>query len=135
MRSSSVRTFQAAFLDTYRPPITVSEYFTCRRDCAAVYALQVELVPDGQEKRISNNVVPRDHWGDDLPEQQDVTTNKSVAQIHRMEQWSSKFYSLLRSLIIREKAEQIELVIRALELIFISLSSSHFLICGIYNED
>uniref|UniRef100_A0A915BMA0 FBA domain-containing protein n=1 Tax=Parascaris univalens TaxID=6257 RepID=A0A915BMA0_PARUN len=80
---------EAVFLDTYRPPITVSEYFTCRRDCAAVYALQVELIPDGQESRICNNVVPRDYWRNDLPEQQDVITDKSVTQVRRMEQWSN----------------------------------------------
>uniref|UniRef100_A0A1I8EX86 F-box associated region family protein n=1 Tax=Wuchereria bancrofti TaxID=6293 RepID=A0A1I8EX86_WUCBA len=36
-----------AFLDEFCPPITVSEYHTGRFDCASIYLLEVQLLPDG----------------------------------------------------------------------------------------
>uniref|UniRef100_A0A915BNK9 FBA domain-containing protein n=1 Tax=Parascaris univalens TaxID=6257 RepID=A0A915BNK9_PARUN len=88
---------EAAFLDAYRPPITVSEYFTCRTDCAATYVLDVELVPDGQETCISTErpvMTRRDRFGRPVmvrrqrPEG-DATTNFSITRVRNMEQWSS----------------------------------------------
>ncbi|VDM48311.1 unnamed protein product [Toxocara canis] len=88
---------EAAFLDEYRPPITVSEYFTCRRDCAATYVLDVELVPDGQEACISTDgpvVMRRDRFGRPVmvrrqrPEGDD-TTSFSITIVRNMEQWSN----------------------------------------------
>uniref|UniRef100_F1KZN4 F-box only protein 6 n=1 Tax=Ascaris suum TaxID=6253 RepID=F1KZN4_ASCSU len=92
---------EPAFLDAYRPPITVSEYFTCRTDCAATYVLDVELVPDGQETCISTErpvMTRRDRFGRPVmvrrqrPEG-DATTNFSITRVRNMEQWSSKFHS------------------------------------------
>uniref|UniRef100_F1L5W2 F-box only protein 6 n=2 Tax=Ascaris suum TaxID=6253 RepID=F1L5W2_ASCSU len=88
---------EPAFLDAYRPPITVSEYFTCRTDCAATYVLDVELVPDGQETCISTErpvMTRRDRFGRPVmvrrqrPEG-DATTNFSITRVRNMEQWSS----------------------------------------------
>ncbi|CAG9533929.1 unnamed protein product [Cercopithifilaria johnstoni] len=36
-----------AFLDEFCPPITVSEYYTCRFDCTSIYVLEVHLLPHG----------------------------------------------------------------------------------------
>ncbi|KAL3986301.1 F-box associated region family protein [Acanthocheilonema viteae] len=35
------------FLDKFCPPITVSEYYNCRFDCASIYLLEVQLLPNG----------------------------------------------------------------------------------------
>ncbi|VDN58609.1 unnamed protein product [Dracunculus medinensis] len=76
------------FLDKFRPPITVSEIFNCRRDCAAIYALQVHL------KKCFGKT---QNWEDykrspsflNLPNPiADKTTNMYISRVRRMDQWS-----------------------------------------------
>lgn len=49
------RGIESSFLDKFRPPIEVSEYFNCRRDCAAIYVLEVELINNDDDSYLLSN--------------------------------------------------------------------------------
>ncbi|VDN21349.1 unnamed protein product [Gongylonema pulchrum] len=85
--------FQPSFLDEFRPPITVSERYNCRHDCASTYTLYVELMRD--DHRDFTNIeelqnvrreifnVGVDFGGNHLGS--DATTPSSITRIRRMQ--------------------------------------------------
>ncbi|KAK6108999.1 F-box associated region family protein [Brugia pahangi] len=88
---------ERAFLDEFCPPITVSEYHTGRFDCASIYLLEVQLLPDGSiplPHRITPGFLfytrhPRlpqqhDRLQHGLP-QDDETTDTSITRIRMLD--------------------------------------------------
>uniref|UniRef100_A0A0R3RTK6 FBA domain-containing protein n=1 Tax=Elaeophora elaphi TaxID=1147741 RepID=A0A0R3RTK6_9BILA len=82
---------ERAFLDEFCPPVTISEYYTCRFDCASIYLLEVQLLPDGSLP-LEFRPMPGTLLGPqcrrleeerDVP-QHDETTNTSITRVRML---------------------------------------------------
>lgn len=75
-------------MDVIRPPITVSEYYTCRADCASIYFLKVLLLTpdelmDWKCSEYNYDVLRRQGL-------EETTSENSIFRIRHMKQWESE---------------------------------------------
>ncbi|VDM96030.1 unnamed protein product [Thelazia callipaeda] len=93
---------EPVFLDEFCPPITVSEYYTCRFDCSSVYLLDVQLLGDGSlslTNETETSSSPDFYFGLSRPFHvrfsvnnvvwRDVTTDTEVIRCRVMEDWTA----------------------------------------------
>lgn len=73
------------FLDKYRPPITVSEYYTCRFDCGSLYRMRAILLPRSKNLRTLRLFDDPKTATFETP---DVNTPSSVEFLRKLDQWS-----------------------------------------------